>query len=108
MYARQRIVGQQAGIDCDAAMKAVKVPTASGQPDVEPVDTIMKSACRCKTLRDEPAAMYRIRQRLKVAPVPMPFRCKVLSTLMPGCMPSNLASVGVLLALDGSILNASQ
>ena len=33
---RQRIVEQQAGIDCNAAMNAVKVPKTSELADVEP------------------------------------------------------------------------
>ena len=77
-HARQRIVGQQAGIDCDATTRAVRVPTVSGQPDGEPVDTILRSVGRRKTPRDAPAERGRIRQRLEMAPVPNPFRHAVI------------------------------
>jgi hypothetical protein len=77
-HARQRIVGQQAGIDCDAATRAVRVPTASGQPDVEPVDTILRSGGRRKTFRDAPASRGRVRQRLEMAPLANPFRHAVI------------------------------
>ena len=77
-HARQRIVGQQAGNDCDAATSAVQVPTASDQPDVAPVDTILRSVGRRKTPRDAPAERGRTRQRLEMAPVANPFRHAVL------------------------------
>jgi hypothetical protein len=54
-HMRQRIVWQQAGIDCDATTKAVKVPKASGQTDVEPGYTIWASVGRRKKLRNPPA-----------------------------------------------------
>ena len=77
-HARRRIVGQQAGNDCDAATSAVKVPTASDQPDVEPVDTILRSVGRRKTPRDAPAERGRTRQRLEMAQVANPFRHTVI------------------------------
>ena len=77
-HARRRIVGQQAGIDCDAATRAVRVATVSGQPEVEPVDTILRSVGRCKTPRDAPAERGRACQRLEMAPVPSPFRHAVI------------------------------
>ena len=73
-HARQRIVGQQAGIDCDAATRAVRAPTASGQPEVEPVGTILRSVGRHKTCRDAPAEKDRTCRRLELAPLPKPFR----------------------------------
>jgi hypothetical protein len=54
-HMRQRIVGQQAGIDCDATTNAVKVPIASGQADVEPDYTIWASVGRRKKLWKPPA-----------------------------------------------------
>jgi len=78
-HARQRIVGQQAGIDCDAAKRAVRVPTGSGQPDdVEPVDKILRPVGRRKTFRDVPASIGRVRQRLEMARVPKPFQHAVI------------------------------
>ena len=77
-HARQRIVGQQAGIDCDAATRAVRVPTASGQPDVEPVDTILRPVGRCKTFQDVPASIDRVRQRLEMARMPKTFQHAVI------------------------------
>lgn len=79
-HARQRIVGQQAGIDCDAATRAVRVPTGSGQPgDVEPVDTILRPMDQRKTFRDVPAPIGRVRQRLEMARVPKPFQHAVIN-----------------------------
>ena len=72
-HARQRIVGQQAGIDCDAATRAVRVSMVSGQPDVEPVDTILRHVGRCKTFQDVPASIDRVRQRLEMARMPKTF-----------------------------------
>ena len=77
-HARRRIVGQQAGIDCDAATSAVRVPTVSGQPDVEPVDTILRSVGRRKTFRNVPASIGRVRQGLEMARVPKPFQHAVI------------------------------
>jgi hypothetical protein len=54
-HTRQRIVWQQAGIDCNAATKAVKVPIAPGRADVEPRYTIWASASRRKKFRNLPA-----------------------------------------------------
>jgi hypothetical protein len=54
-HTRQWIVGQQAGIDCNAATKAVKVPIAPGQADVEPGYTIWAAVGRCKKLWKLPA-----------------------------------------------------
>lgn len=54
-HTRQRIVGQQAGIDCNAAMKAVKVAKTSGLADVEPRYTIWASVGRRKKFRNLPA-----------------------------------------------------
>ena len=81
-HARQRIVGQQAGIDCDAATRAVRVPTASGQPDVEPVDTILRSGGRRKTFRDAPASRGRVRQRLEMARMPKTFQHAVIKVVV--------------------------
>lgn len=78
-HARQRIVGQQAGIDCDAATRAVRVPTGSGQhDDVELVDTILRPMGRRKMFRDVPASIGRVRQRLEMARVPIPFQHAVI------------------------------
>ena len=77
-FARRRIVGQQAGIDCDAATRAVRVPTVSDQPDVAPVDTILRSVGRRNTFRDVPASIGRVRQRLEMAQVPKPFQHAVI------------------------------
>ena len=77
-HARQRIVGQQAGIDCDAATRAVRVPTVSDQPDVAPVDTILRSVGRRKTPRDAPAERGRTRQRLEMARMPKTFQHAVI------------------------------
>ena len=77
-HGRQRIVEQQAGIDCDAATRAVRVPTASGQPDVEPVDTILRHVGRCKTFQDVPASIDRVRQRLEMARMPKTFQHAVI------------------------------
>lgn len=77
-HARRRIVGHQAGIDCDAATRAVKVPTVSGQPDVEPVDTILRSVGRRNTFRDVPASTGRVRRRLEMAQMPKPFQHAVI------------------------------
>ena len=78
-HARRRIVGQQAGIDCDAATRAVRVPTGSGQPDdVELVDTILRPVGRRKTFRDVLASIGRVRQRLEMARVPKPFQHAVI------------------------------
>ena len=77
-HARQRIVGQQAGIDCDAATRAVRVATVSGQPEVEPVDTILRHVGRCKTIWDTPTERGRTRQRLKMALVQNSFRHAVI------------------------------
>lgn len=79
-HARKRIVGQQAGIDCDAATRAVRVPMGSGQPDdVEPVDTILRPMGQRKTFRDAPASIGRVRQRLEMARVPKPFQHAVIN-----------------------------
>ena len=77
-HARQRIVGQQAGIDCDAATRAVRVSMVSGQPDVEPVDTILRHVGRCKTFQDVPASIDRVRQRLEMARMPKTFQHAVI------------------------------
>ena len=77
-HARRRIVGQQAGIDCDAAARAVRVPTGSGQPDGEPVDTILRHVGRCKTFQDVPASIDRVRQRLEMARMPKTFQHAVI------------------------------
>ena len=78
-HARQRIVGQQAGIDCDAATRAVRVPTGSGQPDdVELVDTILRPVGRRKTFQDVPASIDRVRQRLEMARMPKTFQHAVI------------------------------
>ena len=77
-HARQRIVGQQAGNDCDAATSAVQVPTASDQPDVAPVDTILRSVGRRNTFRDVPASIGRVRLRLEMARMPKPFQHAVI------------------------------
>ena len=45
----------------------------SGQPDVEPVDTILRSVGRRKTFRDVLASIGRVRQRLEMAQVENPF-----------------------------------
>ena len=77
--ARQRIVGQQAGIDCDAATRAVRGPTGSSQPDdVEPVDTILRPMDRRKTFLEVPASIGRVRRRLEMARVPKPFQHAVI------------------------------
>ena len=54
-HTRQWIVGQQAGIDCNAAMKAVKGTIAPGQADVEPGYTIWTAVGRRKKFRKPPA-----------------------------------------------------
>ena len=54
-HTRQRFVGQQAGIDCNAATKAVKVRIAPGQADVEPGYTIWVAVGRRKKFRKLPA-----------------------------------------------------
>ena len=54
-HTRQRIVGQQAGIDCNAATQAVKVRIAPGQADVEPCYTIWVAVGRRKKLWKLPA-----------------------------------------------------
>ena len=77
-HTRQRIVGQQAGIDCDATTRAVRVPTVLGQPDGEPVDTILRSVGRRNTFRDVPASIGRVRQRLEMARMPKPFQHAVI------------------------------
>lgn len=77
-HARRRIVGQKAGIDCDAATIAVRVPTASDQPDVEPVDTILMPVSRSKTFQDVPASIDRVRQRLEMARMPKTFQRAVI------------------------------
>ena len=77
-HARRRIVGQQAGIDCDAATRAVRVSMVSGQPDVEPVDTILRHVGRCKTFQDVPASIDRVRQRLEMARMPKTFQHAVI------------------------------
>ena len=77
-HARLRIVGQQAGIDCDAATRAVRVSMVSGQPDVEPVDTILRHVGRCKTFQDVPASIDRVRQRLEMARMPKTFQHAVI------------------------------
>ena len=77
-HARWRIVGQQAGNDCDAATRAVRLPTGSDQPDVEPVDTILRSVGRRNTFRDVPASIGRVRQRLEMARMPKPFQHAVI------------------------------
>jgi len=83
-HARQRIVGQQAGIDCDAATRAVRVTTESGQPDdVELVDTILRPVGRGKTFRDVPASIGRVRQRLEMARVAKPFHHTVIKVAVP-------------------------
>ena len=78
-HARRRIVGQQAGIDCDAATRAVRVPMGSGQPDdVGLVDTILRPAGRRKAFRDVPASIGGVCQRLEMARVPKPFQNTVI------------------------------
>ena len=73
LHMRQRIVGQQAGIDCDAATKAVKVPGAPGRADGEPDYTIWVPVGRRKTLQNPPASRVRAVQRLEMAQVENPF-----------------------------------
>lgn len=80
-HSRQRIVGQQAGNDCDAATRAVRAPTVSGQTKVEPVDTILRSAGRRKTPRDAPTERGCTRQRLEMASMPKPFRHTVIKVM---------------------------
>jgi len=70
---RQRIVEQQAGIDCDAAAKAVKVPVAPGRADGEPGYKIWVLVGRCKKLQNPPASRVRAGQRLEMAQVENPF-----------------------------------
>jgi hypothetical protein len=53
----------------------------SGQPDVEPVDTILRHVGRCKTIWDTPAERGRVRQRLEMALVPNPFRDAVIKVV---------------------------
>ena len=65
---RLRIVGQQAGIDCDAAAKAVAAPVAPVLADVEPADTVLTISPQRKTRRIESAANGRLSMQLKVVP----------------------------------------
>ncbi len=76
---RQRVVAQQAGIDCDAAMRAVRVPTGSDQPDdAEFVDTILRPMGWRKTFRDVPASIGHVRLQLEMAQEPKPFQHAVI------------------------------
>ncbi|MBU0601660.1 MAG: hypothetical protein KKD25_04560 [Gammaproteobacteria bacterium] len=77
-HARRQIVGQQAGIDCDAATRAVRVSMVSGRPDVELVDTILMPVSRRKTFQDVPASIDRVRQRLEMARMPKTFQHAVI------------------------------
>jgi len=72
-HMRQRIVGQQAGIDCDAATKAGKVPVAPGRADRELDYTIWVPVGRRKKLQNPPASIVRVGQRLEMAQVENPF-----------------------------------
>jgi hypothetical protein len=70
---RPRIVGQQAGIDCDAAAKAVAEPIASDQAGVGPVDRLLMATSQRKTLRVESAANGRLSKHLVVVAAPNPW-----------------------------------
>lgn len=65
---RLRIVGQQAGIDCDAAAKAVAAPVAPVLADVEPADTVLRTSPQRKTRRIESAENGRLSMQLAVVP----------------------------------------
>ena len=66
-HMRQRIFGQQAGIDCNAAATAAIVPTASWQADMEPTGTIVKLAGQYNPGRKHPSESGHARLRLRVA-----------------------------------------
>ena len=65
---RLRIVGQQAGIDCDAAAKAVAAPVAPTLADVEPADTVLRTSSERKPWRIESAENGRLSMQLAVVP----------------------------------------
>ena len=67
-HARRRIVGQQAGIDCDAAAKAVTAPVAPALADVEPADTVLRTSSGRKPWRIESAENGRLSMQLAVVP----------------------------------------
>ena len=72
-YIRLRIVGQKAGIDCDAAARAVAVPIAPRQAGVGPVDRLLMATSRCKTLRFESAANGHLSEPLVVVAIAKPW-----------------------------------
>ena len=83
---RLRIVGQQAGIDCDAAAKAVAVPIASDQAGEGPVDRLLMTTSQCKTPRFESAANGRLSKQLVVVSIekPWPYAEAGIASQLPG------------------------